>query len=48
MRLFANAGLEMFVSQSFGKNMGLYGERIGFLSGIQYVLTLKLSIAQLF
>ena len=27
-------GLEIFVSQSFGKNMGLYGERIGFLGGV--------------
>lgn len=25
-------GLEVFVSQSFGKNMGLYGERTGFLA----------------
>lgn len=24
----------MFVSQSFGKNMSLYGERIGFLTGV--------------
>lgn len=31
IRLFANAGVEMFVSQSFAKNMGLYGERIGML-----------------
>ena len=27
-------GLEILVSQSFGKNMGLYGERIGFLCGV--------------
>ena len=27
-------GLEILVSQSFGKNMGLYGERIGFLGGV--------------
>lgn len=34
VRYFASQGLEMFVSQSFGKNMGLYGERIGFLAGV--------------
>jgi len=27
-------GLEILVSQSLGKNMGLYGERIGFLGGV--------------
>jgi aspartate/tyrosine/aromatic aminotransferase len=26
--------VELLVSQSFGKNMSLYGERIGFLSGV--------------
>jgi hypothetical protein len=34
VRHFASEGLELFVSQSFGKNMSLYGERIGFLSGV--------------
>jgi len=29
VRLFANHGMEMFVCQSFAKNMGLYGERAG-------------------
>ncbi len=33
VRYFEQRGFEFFVSQSFGKNMGLYGERIGFLSG---------------
>ena len=32
VRYFARAGVEMLVSQSFGKNLGLYGDRIGFLS----------------
>ena len=32
VRYFARAGAEMLVSQSFGKNLGLYGDRIGFLS----------------
>ena len=32
VRLFANEGLDMVLSQSFSKNMGLYGERIGCLS----------------
>ena len=34
MRYFASQGLELLVSQSFGKNMSLYGERIGFLTGV--------------
>jgi aspartate/tyrosine/aromatic aminotransferase len=34
VRHFASEGLELLVSQSFGKNMSLYGERIGFLSGV--------------
>lgn len=29
VRLFARKGMEMLASQSFAKNMGLYGERIG-------------------
>jgi len=29
VELFANAGLEIFISQSFAKNFGLYGERVG-------------------
>ena len=32
VRHFADSGMEMLVSQSFGKNLGLYGDRIGFLS----------------
>uniref|UniRef100_A0A061SBP2 Aspartate aminotransferase n=1 Tax=Tetraselmis sp. GSL018 TaxID=582737 RepID=A0A061SBP2_9CHLO len=32
VRLFADAGLEMVLAQSFAKNMGLYGERVGALS----------------
>ena len=31
IRYFANNGFNMFVSQSFAKNMGLYGERVGAL-----------------
>ena len=27
-------GIQVLVSQSFGKSMGLYGERIGFLVGV--------------
>jgi len=30
-RLFINMGFEMFMCQSFAKNLGLYGERIGML-----------------
>lgn len=40
IRLFANAGVEMFVSQSFAKNMGLYGERIGMLHVVRVSLHL--------
>jgi len=29
IRLLENAGLELFVCQSFAKNLGLYGERVG-------------------
>lgn len=32
LRLFANEGLDLALSQSFSKNLGLYGERIGCLS----------------
>jgi len=32
MRKFADAGLPLFVSQSFAKNFGLYGERVGTFS----------------
>ena len=32
IRLFANSGINMVLSQSFSKNFGLYGERIGCLS----------------
>lgn len=32
VRLFANAGINMILAQSFAKNFGLYGERIGCLS----------------
>lgn len=32
IRLFADAGLEMLLAQSYAKNMGLYGERVGALT----------------
>ena len=31
IRLFSEEGFQMLVAQSFAKNMGLYGERIGAL-----------------
>jgi aspartate/tyrosine/aromatic aminotransferase len=34
LRLFANSGLEMLLAQSFAKNMGLYGERVGTISAV--------------
>lgn len=30
-RLFTESGLEFFIAQSFAKNFGLYGERIGYI-----------------
>lgn len=32
VRLFANTGINMILGQSFSKNLGMYGERIGCLS----------------
>eukprot|EP00891_Asterochloris_glomerata_P004767 jgi/Astpho2/4767/Aster-00315 len=32
IRMFADAGVEMLLAQSYAKNMGLYGERVGALS----------------
>lgn len=34
VRLFESMGFEMFMCQSFAKNLGLYGERIGMLHAI--------------
>lgn len=34
VRLFADSGLEMMLAQSYAKNMGLYGERVGALTVI--------------
>jgi aspartate/tyrosine/aromatic aminotransferase len=31
-RLFVEAGLEVLVAQSYSKNLGLYGERVGALN----------------
>jgi hypothetical protein len=31
-RLFVDAGLEVMVAQSYSKNLGLYGERVGALN----------------
>ena len=36
VRLFAKDGHELLVSQSFSKNMGLYGERVGAVSFITH------------
>jgi len=53
VRLFVNKGLELFVAQSFAKNCGLYGERIGAFSvvcnsetGAKCVLSQLKSIAR--
>jgi aspartate/tyrosine/aromatic aminotransferase len=31
-RYFVDQGLELFVAQSYSKNLGLYGERVGAIS----------------
>jgi aspartate aminotransferase len=33
-RMFASRGIEMLVAQSYSKNLGLYGERVGALVGV--------------
>jgi aspartate aminotransferase len=37
VRLFVNDGGECFIAQSYAKNMGLYGERVGALSIVSKV-----------
>jgi aspartate aminotransferase len=32
LRMFTRAGCELLLAQSYAKNMGLYGERVGALS----------------
>lgn len=34
VRLFVEAGFELFISQSFAKNLGLYGQRVGCLTAV--------------
>ncbi|KAH9296943.1 hypothetical protein KI387_028625, partial [Taxus chinensis] len=34
VRLFVDRGMEIFVAQSYSKNMGLYAERIGAINGV--------------
>lgn len=56
VRLFAEEGHEFLVSQSYSKNMGLYGERVGALSlivqdknDVQRILSqLKVTIRRLY
>mmetsp|Transcript_20179 Transcript_20179/g.20281 ORF Transcript_20179/g.20281 Transcript_20179/m.20281 type:complete len:416 (+) Transcript_20179:80-1327(+) len=45
VRLFAEAGVEMFVACSFAKNFGLYGERVGALHVVSSSSSSLLSIA---
>jgi aspartate aminotransferase, chloroplastic len=33
-RFFVQKGLELFVSQSYSKNLGLYGERVGAINAV--------------
>ena len=46
VRLFANSGINMLVAQSFAKNFGLYGERIGCLSVLTQNEKQKVAIKQ--
>merc|ERR1712048_1035044 len=42
VKLFVSMGFEMFLCQSFAKNLGLYGERIGML----HVITASAEVAK--
>ena len=46
VRLFENSGINMLVAQSFAKNLGLYGERIGCLSILTQNEKQKVAIKQ--
>ena len=46
VRLFANSGINMLVAQSFAKNFGLYGERIGCISVLTQNEKQKIAIKQ--
>lgn len=37
VRMFVGDGGELLVAQSYAKNMGLYGERVGALSIVSYI-----------
>jgi len=47
VRYFASMGFEMFVSQSYAKNMGLYGERIGSFSCLTSTDSASIIVSQL-
>ncbi|WIA22860.1 hypothetical protein OEZ85_001247 [Tetradesmus obliquus] len=36
LRMFTSAGLELLLAQSYAKNMGLYGERVGAISVVSH------------
>jgi aspartate/tyrosine/aromatic aminotransferase len=36
LRMFTRAGLELLLAQSYAKNMGLYGERVGAISVVSH------------
>ena len=44
VRLFVGDGGECFIAQSYAKNMGLYGERVGALSIVREIKTKRLFI----
>eukprot|EP00184_Porphyridium_aerugineum_P000745 CAMPEP_0184697774 /NCGR_PEP_ID=MMETSP0313-20130426/4619_1 /TAXON_ID=2792 /ORGANISM="Porphyridium aerugineum, Strain SAG 1380-2" /LENGTH=424 /DNA_ID=CAMNT_0027156611 /DNA_START=410 /DNA_END=1684 /DNA_ORIENTATION=+ len=45
VRFFVDAGLEVFITQSFAKNMGLYGERVGAVSLVMASTTPEVTAA---
>ena len=48
IRLFVNRGLELLCAQSYAKNFGLYGERIGALHVVSQTPTIgKIVLSQL-
>ena len=45
VRLFVGDGGECFIAQSYAKNMGLYGERVGALSIVSEIKSKRLLFA---
>lgn len=44
VRMFVADGGELFVAQSYAKNLGLYGERVGALSIVRFFIRMFLLV----